>query len=182
MSPIVWFSALAGTAPLIASTIPLYIFKNGINPRSFQILLGISAGLLFAIATLELIPELVEMSQLPARTNINHDDDEHARRSLFSTVPTSLMTDDDGDVDTEIQPTESSSSSRSGSNVHNDERKIRTGMLGLGAGFAFLILLEHFMSSGGHSHSHVGVHDHHDDADIEVCTLSLSLSFILSFQ
>jgi hypothetical protein len=160
MSPLVWFSLLAGTAPLLAATIPFYLFKNGINPRTFQTLLGLSAGLLFAIATLELIPEAFEMVEMgnPQQTQvqIQSRDSRHLLKleseSGLSSPPTVETLDEAGD--------------------DHEEGKSRIAMLGLGAGFVFLIILEQVMSNGGLSHSHSHAPGKHDDEE-EVSTFSL---------
>eukprot|EP01104_Vermistella_antarctica_P011735 TRINITY_DN3310_c1_g1_i1.p1 TRINITY_DN3310_c1_g1~~TRINITY_DN3310_c1_g1_i1.p1 ORF type:complete len:447 (+),score=75.07 TRINITY_DN3310_c1_g1_i1:167-1507(+) len=55
------FFVLTAVTPFISALIPLYVFKNGIHPRSMQVILGLSAGLLLAIATLDLIPEAVDV-------------------------------------------------------------------------------------------------------------------------
>lgn len=144
---------MAGTAPLVASTIPLYLFKNGINPRTFQTLLGLSAGLLFAIATLELIPEAFEMIEL-ANTQYAQSNE---RDILTEPIPPYSETEnlatgvDDDDHD------------------HGGEANAKIGMLGFGAGYIFLVILEQVMSGGhGHSHSHSMPHsDKHDDDEIE---------------
>eukprot|EP01132_Coremiostelium_polycephalum_P003725 gene3725-4639_t len=56
------YSVLAGIAPLISASIPFFIFKSNINKKYFHFLLCLSAGLLFAVATLELLPEATELS------------------------------------------------------------------------------------------------------------------------
>lgn len=157
MSPLVWFSLLAGTAPLLAATIPFYLFKNGINPRTFQTLLGLSAGLLFAIATLELIPEAFEMVELSSQSEprIQSRDSRHL---LFS--HTLLSTDDDSTLNSPAGDTYDDAGD-------HEEGKSRVAMLGLGAGFVFLILLEQIMSGSGHSHSHSHTHvSKHDDEEV----------------
>ena len=173
MSPLVWFSILAGTAPLLAATIPFYLFKNGINPRTFQTLLGLSAGLLFAIATLELIPEAFEMVELsPPQPTIQPRDSRH----LLSTFSHNLLSTEDNDDDilnpSTLNKLNEYEDEDEDEDHEHDEGRSRIPMLGLGAGFVFLIILEQVMSSGGmaHSHSHVG--GKHDDEE-EVCPLLL---------
>eukprot|EP00026_Physarum_polycephalum_P010469 Phypoly_transcript_10633.p1 GENE.Phypoly_transcript_10633~~Phypoly_transcript_10633.p1 ORF type:complete len:321 (+),score=47.48 Phypoly_transcript_10633:81-1043(+) len=174
MTPLVWFSLLAGTAPLIAATIPFYLFKNGINPRTFQLLLGVSAGLLFAIATLELIPEAFEMIELSAQPKEIQMQSRDSRHLLFSHKL--LATDDDSPYPTVETQDEV------GGHEH-EEGKGKIPMLGLGAGFVFLIILEQFMSGNGHSHSHSHVANKHDDEEEaqdkqNVAGLSSSLSMV----
>lgn len=154
------FAVLAGTAPLIASTIPFYIFKNGINPRSFQILLGVSAGLLFSIATLELIPESFEMAQMKPRTTQSLSNT-HDTRSLLSASYSSfshkLLAQQLDDSELDEESTEHKGKGEG--HDHEEEGNVRVGMYGLGAGFLFLVVLEQVMS-GGHSHSHSFSHSH----------------------
>ncbi|KAK5576424.1 hypothetical protein RB653_007568 [Dictyostelium firmibasis] len=57
------YSLLAGLAPLLSSSIPFFTLRNrNINASVFHILLCLSAGLLFAVATLELIPESMNLA------------------------------------------------------------------------------------------------------------------------
>ncbi|EAL73666.2 zinc/iron permease [Dictyostelium discoideum AX4] len=57
------YSILAGLAPLLSSSIPFFTLRNrNINASVFHILLCISAGLLFAVASLELIPESMNLA------------------------------------------------------------------------------------------------------------------------
>jgi zinc transporter ZupT len=166
MTPLVWFSLLAGTAPLIAATIPFYLFKNGINPRTFQLLLGVSAGLLFAIATLELIPEAFEMVELSAQPQQVQIQSRDSRHLLFSHK---LLATDDSPNYATVETLD-----EVGEHEH-EEGKGRIPMLGLGAGFVFLIILEQLMSgNGGHSHSHSHVANKHDDEE-EVSSFFLYL-------
>ena len=185
MSPLLWFSILAGTAPLIASTIPFYIFKNGINPRSFQILLGLSAGLLFSIATLELIPESFQMAQLPAKVEASVGSPKEARSLLSYSYSLShnpysthkLMQTDDGDLDSELGADEDDHD-----HDHEEDGSARIGMLGLGCGFLFLILLEQVMSGGGHSHSHShSFGKGHEDEEVFMSNPIPNLLFIISY-
>lgn len=64
------YALLAGSAPLIAAAIPYFLFQQRrgahYSYRTTQIMLGISAGLLFAIATVDLIPEAISMSEVSA--------------------------------------------------------------------------------------------------------------------
>src|SRR3978361_2355294 len=129
MSPLVWFSLLAGTAPLIAATIPFYLFKNGINPRTFQMLLGLSAGLLFAIATLELIPEAFEMVELAKSQNPMQSRD---TRHLLSHFSHKLMSADDASNSPDINDNILDDATGE-THGHDEGDKSKTAMLGLGA-------------------------------------------------
>jgi zinc transporter ZupT len=144
MSSVLFYALLAGTAPIIAAVIPYYIFKNGINPRSFQILLGLSAGLLFSIATLELVPEAISMAQITIEdaTTTGHEE-----RSTLDASGSPAHVDH-----------------------HHDEEKegrnIRIAMIGIGAGFMFLMIVEELMTLAGIGHSH-GSHGGKDESDDE---------------
>lgn len=54
--------AVAFVAPLLASLVPKFIYRQGLSAKANHIMLGISAGLLFAIATLDLVPEAFSMT------------------------------------------------------------------------------------------------------------------------
>eukprot|EP01112_Ceratiomyxa_fruticulosa_P012549 TRINITY_DN347_c0_g1_i1.p1 TRINITY_DN347_c0_g1~~TRINITY_DN347_c0_g1_i1.p1 ORF type:complete len:358 (-),score=47.15 TRINITY_DN347_c0_g1_i1:103-1176(-) len=160
---LLWYSLLAGSAPILAAAIPFFVFKNGMSQRSIQIVLGLSAGLLFAIATLELIPEAFEMATLKPidedtltispintiNTNKNH------RRSDYTAPPDSTgQTYEEGEV-------KSLSETPSHDHDHDEgeedeERQLRIAMVGIGSGFLVLVMVQFIMMEGGHSHSHGG--------------------------
>eukprot|EP01113_Clastostelium_recurvatum_P038212 TRINITY_DN5688_c0_g1_i2.p1 TRINITY_DN5688_c0_g1~~TRINITY_DN5688_c0_g1_i2.p1 ORF type:complete len:403 (+),score=81.62 TRINITY_DN5688_c0_g1_i2:40-1248(+) len=101
MSGLLWYSLVAGSAPLIAATIPFCLFRNGMSPRTVQVLLGVSSGLLFAIATLELIPEAMLMASSVASSSSSPSTHNHAhneKRALLSLSKfhTSFQPSDDG--------------------------------------------------------------------------------------
>jgi len=54
---------LAGLAPVLSALVPKLIYRSGFSLKTSHILLGISAGLLFAIATVDLIPEAMEIAE-----------------------------------------------------------------------------------------------------------------------
>ena len=54
--------AVAFVAPLLASLVPKFIYRQGLSAKANHIMLGVSAGLLFAIATLDLVPEAFSMT------------------------------------------------------------------------------------------------------------------------
>lgn len=54
---------LAGLAPVVSALVPKLIYRSGFSLKTSHILLGISAGLLFAIATVDLIPEAMEIAE-----------------------------------------------------------------------------------------------------------------------
>lgn len=157
MSPILYFSLMAGTAPLIAATIPLYLFKNGINPRTFQTLLGLSAGLLFAIATLELIPEAFEMIELANESVIQ-------KRNLLDSSSLAVKLESEGLVQNfDVERDEDSHG-----HDHGEEANSKIAMIGLGAGYLFLVMLEQAMSGHGHSHSHSHSHTHTHEEEVHI--------------
>ncbi|KYQ96932.1 zinc/iron permease [Tieghemostelium lacteum] len=130
------YSILAGIAPLVSASIPFFTFKDkNINPKVFHHLLCISAGLLFSVATLELIPESIE---LVINENVNNN----------STSNSNIVNKDNlkniGD-----------------DHQHGNEDlvtdSIRYPMIGIALGYLLMIIIEAFMSSrgGAHSHSHL---------------------------
>jgi zinc transporter ZupT len=168
MGSILFFALLAGTAPLIAAVIPFIIFKNGINQRPFNILLGLSAGLLFSIATLELIPEAMSMAQTapdrsptgPKTIEARHLLQIYSHRYLSVSEQPLTPTVDNGEHEDH--------GGHEGPEEHeeHEENNIRTAMIGVGAGFMFLILVEEVMSLSGMGHSH-GAHTGKDESDDE---------------
>eukprot|EP01087_Luapelamoeba_hula_P008229 TRINITY_DN2048_c1_g2_i1.p1 TRINITY_DN2048_c1_g2~~TRINITY_DN2048_c1_g2_i1.p1 ORF type:complete len:192 (-),score=17.69 TRINITY_DN2048_c1_g2_i1:71-646(-) len=55
---------LTGLTPLLAASVPKLVMRNGgsLSERTNAVLLGISAGLMFAIATCDLIPEAIALA------------------------------------------------------------------------------------------------------------------------
>eukprot|EP00009_Paramoeba_aestuarina_P006075 CAMPEP_0201514868 /NCGR_PEP_ID=MMETSP0161_2-20130828/6591_1 /ASSEMBLY_ACC=CAM_ASM_000251 /TAXON_ID=180227 /ORGANISM="Neoparamoeba aestuarina, Strain SoJaBio B1-5/56/2" /LENGTH=115 /DNA_ID=CAMNT_0047911543 /DNA_START=71 /DNA_END=415 /DNA_ORIENTATION=+ len=67
------YAVLSGLAPLVASLVPFVMAKNGgMSPRSVHLLLGFSAGLLFAIATLDLIPSAITLTSSSSTHSHSH--------------------------------------------------------------------------------------------------------------
>jgi hypothetical protein len=54
--------AVAFVAPLVAALVPKFIYRQGLSVKANHVMLGVSAGLLFAIATLDLVPEAFSMT------------------------------------------------------------------------------------------------------------------------
>ena len=129
--------AIAAFSSLVSSVIPLIWYRNGVKKSTLHALLGISAGILFAIATIDLIPEGIAVSSMVSGEKNNI--------ALANTDKP--KTDDAHNHD------------------HHDEeaemgRKIT--MIGVGIGFLALVLLEQLMLSMGVAHSH-GPDDMDDD-------------------
>jgi len=142
------FSILAGLAPLVSASITYFTLRGKKNTANssmiFHVLLCFSVGLLFAVATLELIPESIEMSL----NDIGGGDDTEHEHGI-----------EEGDHDHDHGEDKAK---------HN----MRIPMYGLAFGFVILILIESFFSSdsngGGHSHSHLMTQDDdHDTSDHE---------------
>ena len=56
------YAILSGCAPVIAAFVPVFLAqRGGVNPLFLHLMLSVSAGLLFAIATLDLIPSALSM-------------------------------------------------------------------------------------------------------------------------
>lgn len=73
MSSLGMYVVLAALSPLIAATVPMAISKTRkeLPPWVPLLLLGISSGMLFAVATLDLLPEGIEMAASQARREWN---------------------------------------------------------------------------------------------------------------
>jgi len=128
------FSLLAGAATAISGVISLYVYKRKVSTRFLHCMLALSAGLLFAIATLDLIPEaLATASATDELHDHNHVEAEH-------------------DHDNEQHDHE---------HDHLSEQNQRLAMLGLGIGFFLMISLEQLSSYLGFAHSHGDQSDHH---------------------
>ncbi|GAM26118.1 hypothetical protein SAMD00019534_092930 [Acytostelium subglobosum LB1] len=166
------YSLLAGLTPLVSASLPLFLFRNGINARYYQLLLAMSAGILFAVATLELLPEAMEMSTITTTNNniIKIDNDRLNNNTMLTTNLTMTTT-----------TTMATTTGHSGHDEDEDEHGsgARIPMYGLALGFIMLIGIELLMSSAGHSHSHshsvdsssnnnANDGDNHDDHSIEM--------------
>jgi len=126
------------------------------------VLLGLSAGLLFSIATLELIPEAISMAQIQKETDDTHNIDARRLLQVFSNRYALSPTNEPPVT----QETEHNHEEEEGGN----DKNVRTAMIGIGTGFMFLILVEEIMSMSGWVHTH-GAHGGTKDEpeeDIEV--------------
>jgi hypothetical protein len=72
----VLYAILSGCAPIIASFIPVILAqRGGVSPLFLHLMLSVSAGLLFAIATLDLIPSALSMGEGEGHRHSAHADD-----------------------------------------------------------------------------------------------------------
>jgi hypothetical protein len=104
---------IAAFSSLVSSLVPLYWYRNGINKRTLHALLGVSAGILFALATIDLIPEGIAVSSVNQRTVLKkqqahrvkeHVHEAHSGRSLHgSTEDADTPAPTDGEHDLHSQ-------------------------------------------------------------------------------
>eukprot|EP01102_Stenamoeba_stenopodia_P011659 TRINITY_DN3600_c0_g5_i1.p1 TRINITY_DN3600_c0_g5~~TRINITY_DN3600_c0_g5_i1.p1 ORF type:complete len:361 (+),score=62.51 TRINITY_DN3600_c0_g5_i1:325-1407(+) len=135
-------------APITATLLPLLLCRKGFTPRLVGIMLGISAGVLLSIATLDLIPEAVKMgleSSQHASEAAPHvhppDSSDHSHHRHLTADPHHHNHEDE-----EIENT------------------IKVIMSGVGIGFLVLLFVEQVATSfgAGHSHSHAPKFDKSD--------------------
>jgi uncharacterized membrane protein YeiB len=130
---------LSALSSLSAALVPLLLYRNGVKKTTLHMLLGVSAGILFAIATIDLIPEGIAVSsefqaaRLLRSKQIQKDfaRKEHVHDSGHKEVAAHGHTDH-----------------RSG------EYGATVTMVGVGLGFFVLVLMEQMMLSFGVAHSH----------------------------
>lgn len=124
--------AVAFVAPLLASLVPKFIYRQGLSAKANHIMLGISAGLLFAIATLDLVPEAFSMTAQASfsapSTHANESGHDHG-------------SEHGGEGD-------------HGHDHGDEEHPSRIAMIGVGAGYLVLLIVEQILTNSGHSHSH----------------------------
>lgn len=131
------YAFLSGCTPLIAAILPFFIAqKGGSGGRVVYILLSISAGLLFAIATLDLIPSAISIANMDATAESQESYDREMRRH--------------GDHGNAEGAHEGHSHEHSGGDISS------VPMVGLGVGYLTLLVVEQIMSASGHGHSHGG--------------------------
>ncbi len=130
---------MAVLSSLVSGLLPLLVFRNGVKKSSLLLLLGLSAGILFAIATVDLIPEGIgvssqfglakKLAKLDTKAELGHSDNH---------------------VDLHLEH-----------EVSEFGRMVT--MVGVGIGFFSLVLLEQFMLSAGASHSHQAPEEEADE-------------------
>jgi zinc transporter ZupT len=63
LESVLLYAGCSGSAPIIAACIPIFLSQQGVvNPLVLTLMLSASAGLLFAIATLDLIPSALQLA------------------------------------------------------------------------------------------------------------------------
>merc|ERR1712137_666079 len=133
------FVVLASASPMIAAIIPELVYRSKSRLPSWIpfSLLGLSAGMLFAVATLDLIPEGISLSAAQAREEWNEEYVAHEGDLAAG--------EDVGhhDHDHEHSP---------------EETYVRMSTIGMCLGFLLMMVVEQVMShfGAGHSHSHGG--------------------------
>lgn len=134
---------LAGLSSFASSLVPLLWYRNGIRKSTLHVLLGVSAGILFAVATIDLIPEGIAVSSIDRSAVAHaasdaHKDEGHAHSH------------EDHRGHPHAAPHDTWS-----------EYGRTVTMVGVGTGFLALVVLEHVMMSLGVGHSH-GPDDLHE--------------------
>jgi zinc transporter ZupT len=138
---------VAALSSLVSSVVPLMWYRNGIKKRTLHALLGVSAGILFALATIDLIPEGIAVSSAP----VSLEESEHQR----------LLRAKEHVHDSAPHEHHEEASSKKRNNLDHQHaqddqsafgRKVT--MIGVAMGFFSLVLLEHLMLSMGFEHTH----------------------------
>ncbi len=156
---------VAAFSSLVSSVVPLFWYRNGIKKRTLHTLLGVSAGILFALATIDLIPEGIAVSSVDAQREAAAQQLAlRAKEHVHEEQPVARTSGAEGEQSGESRTREKShnhqhdhgdghsSSSSSGGDYAEYGRKIT--MIGVGLGFLSLVLLEHLMLSMGVEHTH----------------------------
>jgi zinc transporter ZupT len=77
---------------LVSGLVPLLFFRNGVKKNTLLLLLGLSAGILFAIATVDLIPEGIGVSSSYRRASLHppkgHEHDHDNETAEFGRLVT----------------------------------------------------------------------------------------------
>ena len=131
-------SVFSGIAPCVAALVALFFLKQlPTSSKLSTLLLGASTGLMFAIATLELIPEAISLSQ-----STPGDDGHHHKHSE--------------ELHDAIQQMQDHHS-------HKSHSIVQQNLTGCGIAFAILLLLQQLLASSDHSHSHGSQKKHEED-------------------
>ncbi|EGC39580.1 hypothetical protein DICPUDRAFT_74887 [Dictyostelium purpureum] len=196
MGSIFAYSLLAGLAPLISSSVPFFLFRNrNINANVFHILLCVSAGLLFAVATLELVPESIDLAlrSLSDENNSNNSKNNNNNNNLATSQSftnthhlNKIMEIDFEENEYQIKKENQLYDQHDDHNDHKGEdgqddehdqdehdhedeekkNKFKIPMYGLGFGFLILIVIESLFSGHeGGGHSHSHLPVSHGDDD-----------------
>jgi len=136
---LLFYALVAGTAPLLAAVTPFIFFRHGFPAQVIRSMLGVSAGLLFAIATFDLLPAALSSAA-------QYEDEKHQHDHLG--------------MDATAQELEA--------HAHEGESHgISVPVLGLGLGYMTLLVLEQVLKTLGHSHSHGHGHAHSSHAGMK---------------
>jgi zinc transporter ZupT len=135
MITLLLFTTISFLSFFFSTLIPLYFFKNGIQKSNLMLILGISAGILFGIATLDLIPEAIELTKEENKTIEKIEKNENQKF------------DKEGKEDVkEHQHTDGEEADLTS--------RIRLCMYGVASGMMTLALIGKLMSYFGMGHSH----------------------------
>ena len=133
-------SVLSGITPFIAAFLALLCLKSISHSSSklSVVLLGVSTGLMFAIATLELIPEAISLSNQspsppPSPLSDSSSVDSHAQKHRQPAHPH----DDPHDH-----------------HSHGSHSAVQQNLTGIGVAFLLLLALQQLLNASGHSHAH----------------------------
>lgn len=171
--------ALATLASVLSALVPLLWYRNGLKKRTLHTLLGLSAGaremergsrvavvarhthtgILFALATVDLIPEGMAVSSMrpppasPPLTLAPRDAKAQPDESFADILQSTAV----GGLHAAARAHEHNTHEHSDGHDHEDAHAAlgrRVTMVGVGVGFFALVLLEHAMLSLGVEHSH----------------------------
>ncbi len=128
---------LSALSSLAAAVVPLVLYRNGVKKGTLHMLLGVSAGILFAIATIDLIPEGISVTSQVQRQQQQMQAD-FARKE-------------------HVHEHRSTAADSHGEHGHDEGGGgAAVTMVGVGLGFFVLVIMEQFMLAMGVAHSHQG--------------------------
>jgi zinc transporter ZupT len=128
--------------------VPLIWYRNGIKKGTLHLLLGVSAGILLAIATVDLIPEGIAVSSVDYQKSYEKAQAEYLKKEHVHESKPAVSAGHEHDHDHD---------------AHIAEFGRIVTMVGVGLGFLTLVLMEHMMLSMGVGHSHGAV----EEGDVE---------------
>jgi zinc transporter ZupT len=132
---------------MIAALIPVLYLRNGVSARTLRTFLGVSAGLLFAIATIDLIPEAISMGKEEAAIR-QAQDRAQQQQQQYHHIP-ALRTEEHAHDDDEKEHEEHEV-------LAIQEQHSRWAMIGVGCGFFVILVVESVLQAHGLMHSHGG--------------------------
>ena len=162
------FGSISFLSFFLSTMIPLYLFKNGIQKANLMLILGISAGILFGIATLDLIPEAIELTGM------------EEIQKTESKQP--IINNNEKEKKTEQQENKMEENHSHQGEQSNLKDRIRLCMYGVASGMITLSLIGKIMSHFGIGHSHASSqqeveYDKHSKFESEEDLLSKNFSF-----